>query len=212
MIDLSFAVAGARADRYAASPQLVLRVQLKERSGAKVAAIALRVQIMLEVHRRRYTEPESDLLEELFGDPSRYGDTLKPMLWTHASHMVPAFSGETEVDLAIPCSYDFEVAAHKYLASLEAGVIPLNLLFSGMVFVEGEGGAIPQFVPWNCEARYALALEVWRESVDACFPNAAWIRVNRDVFDELRRFKIASGLPTWDAAVEYLCELAKAKP
>ena len=41
------------------------------------------------------------------------------------------------------------------------------------------------------------------------FPNSAWIRVNRDLFDELRRFKIATGLPTWDAALERLCELAK---
>ncbi len=211
MIDLGFSVVGARTDRYAASPMLALRLRISESSGARVGAIALRVQIQLEVQRRRYAAEESELLKELFGEPSRYADTLKPMLWTHVAQMVLAFEKETEVDLPIPCSYDFEIASHKYLASLQDGVVPLNLLFSGMVFVEGTGGLTPGFVPWNCEARYALPVAIWRETVDAFFPNSAWIRVNRDLFDELRRFKIATGLPTWDAALERLCEVAKAK-
>jgi hypothetical protein len=212
MIALDFSVVGARPEPYAASPMLVLRVRIDERSGAKVDAIALRAQIQLEVQRRRYTTGESELLEELFGTPSRYADTLKPMLWTHASHMVLAFEGQTEIDLSIPCSYDFEVAAHKYLASLQDGIVPLNVLFSGMVFVEGAGGVTPEFVPWSCEARYALPVAIWRETVDAAFPNSAWIRVGRDLFDELRRFKIATGSRTWDIALERLCELGKTKP
>lgn len=212
MIELGFTVVGARADCYAAAPTLVLRLRITEGSGAKVDAIALRAQIRLEVQRRRYAPDESALLLELFGEPVRYADTLKPMLWTHVAQMVMAFEGQTEVDLPIPCSYDFEVAAHKYLASLQDGIIPLDLLFSGMVFVEGTGGVTPEFVPWSSEARYALPVTVWRETVDAFFPNSAWIRVNRDLFDELRRFKIASGLPTWDAALERLCDLARVTP
>ncbi len=212
MTDLAFEVIDARAEPYAATPSLALRLRIRERSGIKIDAIALRVQIQLEVQRRRYAPDESALLSELFGDPSRYADTLKTMLWTHVAQVVVAFENETEIDLFVPCSYDFEVAAHKYLASLQDGVVPLNLLFSGMVFVEGEGGVTPEFVPWSCEARYALPVAVWRDTVDACFPNAAWIRLNRDLFDELRRFKIASGLPTWDAALERLCDLARAKP
>ncbi len=209
MIDLAFSIVGARSERYAASPLLVLRLRITESTGANVQAIALRAQIQLEVQRRRYAPEESALLDELFGQPSRYADTLKPMLWTHVSAMVLPFRRETEVDLQIPCSYDFEVAAHKYLASLHDGIVPLDLLFSGTVFVEGEGGATPEFVPWSCEARYALPVAVWRESVDAAFPNSAWIRVSRDVFDDLRRFKIAAGLRTWDAAMESLCSKAR---
>jgi hypothetical protein len=212
MIDLAFSVVGARADRYAASPRIVLRLKITESTGARVGAIALRAQIMLDVRRRRYAPDESALLGELFGDPSRYADTLKPVLWMHASQMVLAFTGEIEVDLELPCSYDFEVAAHKYLAALDDGVIPLDVLFSGMVFVEGADGVVPEFVPWSCEARYALPVSVWREAMDAFFPNSAWIRVNRDVFDELRRFKTQAGVPTWDAALERLCELAKVQP
>jgi hypothetical protein len=212
MIDLAFAVTGARVERYAAAPSLLLRLSIAETSGARIDAIALRVQVQLDVQRRRYTPEESELLVELFGEQSRYAETLKPMLWTHVGQVVSSFRGSTEVDLAIPCSYDFEVAAHKYLASLRDGIIPLNLLFSGMVFVEGPSGVTPEFVPWSCEARFALPVGTWRESVDAFFPNSAWIRVDRDLFDELRRFKIATGLPTWDAALARLLDLAKAKP
>jgi hypothetical protein len=201
---LEFSVVGARADRYAVSPMLDLRLRITEGSGARVDAIALRVQIRIEVQRRRYVADESALLSELFGDPGRYGETLKPMLWTHVAQMVPAFTGEIELDLPVPCSYDFEVAAHKYFASLKEGMVPLNLLFGGMAFVQGEHGIVPEFVPWSCETRFALPVATWRETMDAHFPNAAWIRVNRELFDELRRYKIASGLPTWDAALEHL--------
>ena len=211
MTALSFRITGARVAKYAASPLIMLRAELSESSGARVDSIALRAQIHLEVQRRRYAEAEKELLVELFGEPPRYADTLKPMLWTSVSQSVPAFEREVEFDLPVPCSYDFEVSAHKYLASLRDGVVPLNVLFSGTVFVESPAGVSAELVPWSCEARYALPVEIWREAMDAFFPNAAWIRVNRELFDELRRFKIATGLPTWDAALERLCELARAK-
>lgn len=209
MTELSFRVIGARVDRYAASPFIFLRVAATERTGVRVDAIALRAQIQLEVQRRRYLPEESVLLTELFGEPSRYADTLKPMLWTHVAQSVLAFERETEFDLPVPCSYDFEVASNKYLASLKDGVIPVNLLFSGSVFVDGQAGVRAELVPWSCEARFALPIAIWREAMDAFFPNAAWIRVNRDLFDELRRFKISTGLPTWDAALERLCKSAR---
>ncbi|HEY6485575.1 MAG TPA: DUF6084 family protein [Candidatus Cybelea sp.] len=211
MTALSFKVTGARVDRYAASPAILLRVVVSEASGSKIDAILLRAQLRLEVARRRYLPEESALLTELFGEPARYGETLRPMLWTHVSALLPSFEHRAEFDLSVPCSYDFEVAANKYLASLQDGVIPVNLLFSGTVLVEGSTGVSAELVPWSCEASYSLPVSVWREAMDAFFPNAAWIRVSRDVFDELRRFKIATGLPTWEAAFERLCELARAR-
>ena len=211
MTGLHFRIAGARVDRYAASPAILLRVALGESSGARVDAIALRAQVQLEVQRRRYDAQESALLNELFGEPARYRETLRPMLWAHVAQSVLSFERETEFDLALPCSYDFEVAANKYLASLRSGTIPLNVLFSGAVFVDGPAGVSAELVPWSCEARYQLPAALWREAMDAFFPNAAWIRVNRELFDDLRRFKSATGLPTWDAALERLCELARAQ-
>lgn len=208
MTQLRFSVAGASVDPYAAAPLLRLHVRVEESSGAAVHAIALKVQIRIAPQRRRYDDKESALLEELFGARSRYGETLRPMLWTHAAVMVTSFRETTLIDVPILCSYDFEVAAHKYIASLQRDAIPVDLLFSGMLFVEDASGVVPELVPWSCEASYALPVALWRDAVDAFFPNSAWIRVDRELFDELRRYKIATGLPTWTAALERLHRLA----
>jgi len=208
--ELSFAIAGARAERYAVSPQLALRVRVTESTGVPVHAITLRAQVQIEPHRRRYGAGESDKLVELFGAPERYGDTLRPMLWTFVSATVLAFEGEAEFDLLVPCSYDFEVAANKYFSALEGGDIPIVVQLSGTVFVRGANGAVAtELVPWTCEAHYRLPVAVWRETMDAYFPNSAWIRIDRETFDELYRFKREGGFPTWEAAIARLCARAE---
>ena len=73
-------------------------------------------------------------MRDLFGEPERWGQTLKTFLWTHVSTIVPAFSGTTEVSLPVPCTFDFNVAATKYFAGLEEGEIPVCVQFSGTVF------------------------------------------------------------------------------
>ena len=211
MSKLAFAVVGAKVEPYAASPALSLRIRITESSGVQIHAIGLRVQVRIEPQLRRYSTFETPRLVELFGTPDRYAVTVRPMLWAHVSHMVLGFNGETEIDLSIPCSYDFEVAAHKYLSALDDGEIPLNVLFSGAVFVKSESGVSSELVPWDCEGRYRLPVAVWREAMDAFFPNSTWIRMSREVYDELYRFKTSQGLPTWDATLERLCERAKAE-
>ncbi len=209
MTELSFAVVGARPEPYAASPQLALRVRVAEARGTEVHAIALRAQVRIEPQARRYGGAEPERLVELFGGPERYGDTLRPLLWTHVAQTVQGFRDETEFDLPIPCSYDFEVAAHKYLSALAEGEIPLDLLFSGTLFVRGASGVEAQLVPWHCEARYRLPVAVYRAAMDAHFPGSAWIRIDRATFDELYRFKSAGGFPTWERAIARLCAEAK---
>ncbi len=211
MSRLSFSIAGARAEPFALAPQLSLRVLVEEASGADVYAIALRAQVMIEPQRRRYGGAEAERLLDLFGTPERYGETLRPLLWTHAAQMVTAFRGASAFELTLPCSYDFELAANKYVSALEDGDIPLNVLFGGTVIERGETGVASGFVPWTCEASFRLPVAVWRETMDAHFPNAAWIRVGRETFDELARYKAACMHPTWDAALLRLIDAAGAK-
>jgi hypothetical protein len=205
MSNLTFSIVGANVDAFAASPTLSLRVRVEETTATPIYAIALKAQVRIEPQRRRYDAGESDRLLDLFGPPARYGDTLRSMLWVHAAQMVLAFTGTSEFDLNIPCSYDFEVAAHKYLASLDDGEIPLIVLFSGNIFVQGPGGVSAEFVPWTAEAAYRLPVATWRRAMDAFFPNSAWIRLSRETFDELCRLKAARSLPTWDATLLALC-------
>ena len=51
-------------------------------------------------------------------------------------------TGAADVDLPVPCSYDFNLAATKYFAALEGGDIPLCFLFSGTIFYEADDGAL----------------------------------------------------------------------
>jgi hypothetical protein len=68
-------------------------------------------------------------------------------------------------------------------------------------------------VPWHKEATYRLPVSVWREAVDAHFPNRAWLTLSRQTFDDLQRFKTQRALPTWDATVlALLAEAAGAEP
>src|SRR5206468_1093060 len=121
-----------RAEPHAAVPTLMAKVRITESSGELVHAIAVKCQIRIEPHRRRYTEGEEERLFELFGEPKRWGDTLKNFLWTHVSFMVPSFRDRIDIDVPIPCSYDFEIAGAKYFQALEVeggGVVPLVFLF-----------------------------------------------------------------------------------
>lgn len=199
MTELAFDCVGARVDPYAAAPGLVLTLRIT--ADSRLDAIALRCQLRIEPHRRRYTPAESSRLADLFGDVSRWGETLKPLQLANVSVMVPGFSGVCDVDLDVPCGYDLEVASGAYFAGLEEGEVPLLLLFSGSVFAVDDGRMRVTQVPWSKEVSYRLPVATWRQMVDTHFPNSGWIRCSRDTIDALRRFKSTRALPTWDATV-----------
>lgn len=205
---LEFTCLEATADRYAASPTVLLRLRVREVAGATVHAIALRCQVRIEPYRRRYDDEEAAALADLFGARSRWADTLKPLQLAQLGLMVPTFTGATEVTLALPCSYDFEVAAHKYLYALEDGVAPLLLLFSGTWFVHRPDGLTVLPIPWDREASFGLPVAVWREAMDQHFPGSAWLRLGRDTFDALYRYRTDNALLTWDDAVRRLLKEA----
>ncbi len=200
MSDIDFEVLGVKPDPYAAAPTLLFGLKLTELTGQVVHSVSLRCQIRIEPQMSRYEPAEEERLLALFGETPRWGDTLKPFLWTHASTMVAGFSGTTEVDLPVPCTYDFEVSAAKYLHALGDGDVPLVLLFNGTVF--SASGVEP--VPWHKEAHCKMPAVVWRQLMDLYFPNSGWIRLRRDTLDELERFKADRALPTWEQAMEVL--------
>lgn len=215
MTELSFAVLDVTPEPYAASPTLIARLRVEETTGATVHALALRAQVRLEPHRRRYSEAEEAGLLDLFGSRDRWGSTLKPFLWLQCTTLVPGFTGASEVDLPIPCTYDFEVAASKYLHALGDGTVPLLLLFSGTVFTTGTdtrggGGFAVEQVPWDREASYEMPVQVWRDLVGMHFPGSGWLRLGHETLASLLRYKAAHGLTGLDAAVTELLTTAGA--
>lgn len=204
MSTYEFSVVDIFAEPYAAAPQLTARLRISESSGETIHAIALRCQVRIEPQRRRYEETDESGLRALFGDRDRWADTLKPFLWMQCNTMVQGFTGVTEVDLALPCTYDFEVTGSHYLHAVGEGTIPLALLFSGTVFTKGQHGFGVAQVPWDCEAAYQLPVAVWQQMIASYFPNTGWIRLDHDVLDSLADYRSRHGLTTWDETLQTL--------
>jgi hypothetical protein len=202
--NLSFHVEGAEAIPFAASPLLALKLRITNANPEEpVHSIALRCQIQIQSARRRYTAQEQERLTDLFGAPDRWSQTLRDMLWTHASAVVPAFAGSIVTDVQVPCTFDFNVAATKYFHGIDSGHIPLLLLFSGTVFYAAEDGALQVTqIPWNLDAKFQLPVEVWKQMMDLYYPNSVWLTLRRDVFDRLLAYKSRHGIPTWEQTIE----------
>jgi hypothetical protein len=209
MPDLSFEIAGSEVPAFAAVPMLIFKLRIANAIEQEpIHTIALRCQIQINVSRRRYSPEAQARLLEVFDEPKRWGETLRPLLWTHSSAVVPRFTGSSIVDLAIPCTYDFEVVSTKYFNALEDGDIPLTFLFSGTIFYQGETGSLQVAqIPWSKEATYRFPVSLWQEMIERYYPNTAWIRLHKDVFDQLYQYKAIHGLPTWE---EVLVRLLRA--
>lgn len=210
MPELHFSVEGAEAVSFAAAPMLSFRLKIRnENSQQRIQSIALRCQIQIETTKRKYSATEQTQMFELFGEPERWGRTLRAMLWVHTSAMVPPFQGETVIDLPVPCTFDFNVAATKYFAGLEDGLVPLNLMFSGTIFFEGSDGNLQiDQISWDKEARFKLPVDVWREMMDHYYPNTAWLCLRRDIFERLSSYKMERAIPTWEQAIESLIPMS----
>ncbi|HEY3080973.1 MAG TPA: DUF6084 family protein [Chloroflexota bacterium] len=204
MPDLRFRVEGAEASAFAAAPTLLLKLRVENAGAEPIRSLTLNAQVRIRTAQRSYDAEERSRLRELFGEPPRWSATLRSMLWTQTTLVVPPFEREALVDLPLACTYDFEVASAKYLAALHDGEVPLELLFSGTVFYTDAAGLQVEQIPWDREARFPLPVRVWREAIEKHFPNSAWLRLRRDVFDRLYAYKVGRGLPTWESAIEAL--------
>jgi Family of unknown function (DUF6084) len=210
--DLVFDVLDVLPQQHAASPHLLFRLRVTERSGAVVHAVALRAQLRIEPQRRAYDADEQAGLVDLFGTSDRYASTLKPFLWTHATAMVQGFEGDRDFDLPVACTYDFEVGATKYLHALRGGDVPLVLLFSGTVFTRGATGFAVEQLSWSLEARCRLPVSAWSRLMDLYFPGSGWIRLDRDTIDALARYRSTHGLTTWEQTLAALLPVEASAP
>ncbi len=204
MSDLRFVVEGAEAVRFAAVPLLAFKLRItNDLSEELIHTVALRAQIQLEVTHRSYDKQEQARLLDLFGATDRWGQTLRNMVWTHVSAVVPQFRESSLTDLHVPCTFDFNVAATKYFHGLTSGDIPLCFQFSGTVFYQGQEGLLQVSpISWDKEAKFRLPAKVWKDLMDEYYPNSSWLAVHRDTFERLYEFKVREGIPTWEQALD----------
>ena len=204
MPDLTFAIESAKAVKYAASPELALAVAIHDRAGREIQSVSLTAQVWIEAKERVYSKEQKERLVDLFGDESRWDRTLRRMMWARTSIVVPAFESLTAVDMPLPCPWDFEASVTKYLFSMADGAIPLTLQFSGSVFFTHEGALQIAPIPWTSEARFALPVSIYRETLDHYYPNRVPLALRRDVFERLERYKTMTESASFEAALEKL--------
>jgi hypothetical protein len=204
---LDFAVEGAESVAHAAAPTIGFGLHIAAPPGVRVQSVLLDAQVQIAARRRGYGDEEHERLSELFGSSERWGQTLRTLLWSRTSLVVPGFEGATRVVLPVTCTYDLEVAAARYLHGLGGGNVPLEFLFSGTVFAAGDDGRLQATrLAWDREAELRMPVRVWRETMERYFPGTAWLRLRRETFDRLAVYKARYGLPTWEAALERLLE------
>jgi hypothetical protein len=199
-----FQIEGAEGVPHAATPLIALKLRITNFPATEtIHAITLRCQVQIEPAKRRYVPNEQEKLLDLFGTPERWARTVKPLLWMNTSIAVPRFTGELLVDLELPCTFDFNVAATKYFHALNSGDIPVAVMFSGTLFYEGSNGALQiSQVPWDRECIYRLPVSVWKDMMEMHHPNSAWLCLRRDTFEQLYNYKVRHGLPTWEQAID----------
>lgn len=206
MVELDFTIEDARFDPASLSPLMLFQLRLANRTPAvAVQNVALQCQVRIEPTRRRYGAGEADRLLDLFGETERWGKTLQSFLWANATLSAPAFEAERRIELPVPCSFDFNIAATKYFHGLEDGAAPLSFLFSGSVFYRREDGRLQiGQVPWSKTASYRLPVAVWQAMMDHHYPDCAFLQLDREVFERLYAFRRRRGLASFGQAIEAL--------
>lgn len=206
------AITGVEGVPHAAAPTLRFAGEVEDDTGAEIYTVALTAQIAIEPARRRYDAGDHDRMADLFGEAARWPGTTHHFPWARVDVLVPSFRGRGPFTLEVHCTYDHEVAAAKYLASLDGGEVPLNFHFSGTVLYRGALDRLQMTpVPWSESARFAMPLGVWRDTMEHYFPGSGWIRLRDETLTALRRRAAERGLPTLEALVEeMLAEGARA--
>jgi hypothetical protein len=200
-----FQVLGATGRRHAAVPAIDFDVHVSEPGGRRVYAIALTAQVMIEPARRQYDAETRERLVELFGPPERWATTTRSLVWHQADALVPAFTGSTTFHVAVPATFDMEVASSKFLYGLPDGEVPLAFNFNGTVHYRGDEGRLQMsLIPWSCSAEFRLPVATWRDLIEHYYPSTGWIALGEETLLALQREKAARALPTLDACVAEL--------
>lgn len=204
--ELALEVVDAAAALHVATPTLHFKLRADEPTGREVYMVALSTLIHIDPGLRSHDAESRELLVDLFGTPERWAATTTSIVWAQVDTLVPSFTSSTELTVPVPCNYDLEVAATKYLYALPDGEVPLSFHFSGRIFYRGEDGRLQVvMVPWT-SAVYRLPVATWRRMIDQHYPGSGYIRVQEDTLRRLQLRKAQRGLPTFDGAVAELLD------
>lgn len=205
MPELHFTVEGVEPLSHAAAPALAVRLHVHNRGDEAIHGALIRCQVNIEAGKRRYAPDEQAALRDLFGQAHLWDRSVRTLLWSQVTLSLPAFAGETQTALHLPCSYDFNAATGKYFQALADDAVPICLLFSGTVFyahIDAPVQAMP--VPWSTETRFNLPVSVWQATMHMYYPHQTFVPMNRDTYQRLCRYTSRQGLTSWEQALNNL--------
>lgn len=209
---LRFSALGAEAARGVATPTIDLIVGIECDTGFEIRTVALNVEVRIAAQRRTYEAAERERLAQLFGDASRWERSMRSLEWGRASLNVPRFTGSTQIRIPLPCAYDFDAVASRYLIALEGGEIPVAVLFSGTVFFCGDDGDLQTaMIPWKSEISLPISVTTWRQAVGTASPESAWIRMRRDTLSRLQAYRSKRAHTDWDQVFDELLANAEGR-
>ena len=213
MTELTFTVLDVVPEPYAAAPNLTARLRIEE-AGRRARCTRSRCAARCGSSRSAAatTDAEAAGLLDLFGDRERWAETLRPFLWMQCTTMVQGFTGSTEIDLPLPCTYDFEVAGVTYLHALRDGEIPLVLLFSGTVFTRGAPASASSRCRGTARRATGCRSRCGGRLMDAVLPRRRVDAAGPRHARRARRLPARPGLTTWDDDVDGLLAARVAEP
>ncbi len=201
VLDLNFTVESAEPEPHAAAPLLIFKLRIAEAAAANepttIPAIALRCQIRIEPTRRRYAADEQERLLDLFGERERWGQTLRSTLWTHASVVVPPFTGRHDrrppgpLFVRLQCGRDQVFPrTRRWRGPALPAVQRHDLLHGPMKAISRSARS-----PGKKRPTFRLPVSVWKDMMELYYPKCAWLCLGRDAFDRLYRFKSSQRNP-----------------
>ena len=196
---MKFVVESVRVERYAAVPTLAFQLRLESQN--RVGSVMLTTQILIESRRRTYLAAEQRRLLDLLGEPARWKETGRNLLWAKVPQNIAGFEEKTEVDLMLPCSFDFEIVASRYLHALDSGEIPLLFLFSGTVMNRTDAGLMMEPISSEAQVRFSMPVETWKELMKAYYPEGGWLRLSTEALHALQRYRAEHALTNWDEVI-----------
>lgn len=207
---LRFEAGDIRSCAHTALPRLALELKLSALpAGLHVRGVSLNVQVQIEPAARRYSAVERERLSELFGAETQWPGSLQSVLWTRLTTQLGAFQHTCRVELDLPCGADLELVANKYCFGIQAGDVPLRLLFSGSI-LHGEGRLQVTPIGLDSELTLRLPLHVVQQSIAQHHAQQMLLGLRRDVFERLYHYRRQRSLPSWERVVEALLDSAGA--
>lgn len=209
----TFEVLGCEVRADHAQPSLDLRLEISDPDpeALPLQALDLRCQVRVLPESRSYGPEARARLAAIF-TAGRAEVPLPALHWATVPLGVRAFRGETTATLNLPCPVEAHLATGRYLFALEAGAVPLRLLFSGMIMRRREDQSlVAEPMSWSREARFDLPVETYQDAIERYYPNQRPVLVSTETFRRMEAFQAAQALPSWEAALDRLLSRQEAE-